>query len=135
MAEPRFVKAPAFRGKELTLYVGGGDKKIQDNVVYRGGKFAKFVGMGFLVPAPPEAQEKKSAPKSAPKKPVPKPAPKAKAKPEPEKVPESAAAAPAEEKAPEAASAEAAPAEGGVTKSPETPAPTPKRRGRGRSRK
>jgi len=141
MTTHRYLKAPAYVGKELSLYIGGGDRKIQDGVYYFGGNLAKFVGMGFLVEAPPDTIAQKPAPvpdklKSGHKTTKAerdaleaKAAKKAKAKADAE---EAAAAVEAEAKAAEAAAAEAAAKakaseEGSVTKSPESPSSSSKK--------
>jgi len=144
MTTHRYLKAPAYVGKELSLYIGGGDRKIQDGVYYFGGNLAKFVGMGFLVEAPPDTIAQKPAPvpdklKSGHKTTKAerdaleaKAEKKAKAKADAE---EAAAAVEAEAKA-EAAAAEAKAAEaakakaseeGSVTKSPESPSSSSKK--------
>ena len=46
----KFTKAPAYRGKYLSLYVDGTDRRIIDGEVLTGTKWAKFVSMGYLVP-------------------------------------------------------------------------------------
>ena len=87
----RFQKAPAFMGKSLTLYVGGGDRTIGDGEVLEGPYWQKFVDQGFLVPyeeepkAPPKALPK--APPKAPPKAEPKPEPKPEPSPEPKEEP------------------------------------------------
>lgn len=141
MTTHRYLKAPAYVGKELSLYIGGGDRKIQDGVYYFGGNLAKFVGMGFLVEAPPDTIAQKPAPvpdklKSGHKTTKAerdaleaKAEKKAKAKADAE---EAAAAVEAEAKAAEAAAAEAAAKakaseEGSVTKSPESPSSSSKK--------
>ena len=90
----KFKKAPAYVGKSLKLYVGGGDRPIADDEELEGAYWQKFADQGFLVPVEEEA------PAPAPVKPKAKVAP-AKAPepaPEPEKAPEPA---PEPEKAPE----------------------------------
>lgn len=66
MSERKFKKAKAWMGKDLSLHVGGGDKKIFDNVVLVGAEYAKFVGLGFLVEIKDEAKNTASAPVAAP---------------------------------------------------------------------
>jgi len=55
MSTPRFTKAKAWIGKDLTLHVGGGDRKIRDHETLYGPQWAKFAGMGFLTQLPDEA--------------------------------------------------------------------------------
>lgn len=43
-----YVKHPSYMGKQLSLHVGGGQKTIFDNEILEGGKWEKFVGLGFL---------------------------------------------------------------------------------------
>lgn len=80
----KYMKAAAFAGKNLTLGVGRGDKKILDGVVYNDPRLAKFVKLGFLVevdedlapkPAPvvvskpkPKVVQPVESPKATPKK-------------------------------------------------------------------
>ena len=75
----QYRKAKKWKGKDLSLHVGAGDKRILDGDVLTGDHWDRFVGLGFLerVPADQEA-----APKSAPAKatapasaPVPAPTP------------------------------------------------------------
>lgn len=73
MSQPRFKKAPKWVGKHLTLNVGRADKTIGDHEILDGSKWARFVGMGFLVPF--KEPEKKAA-TPAPKAPATPPAPK-----------------------------------------------------------
>ncbi len=49
MSTPRFKKAPGYMGKDLTIHIGGGDKKITDQAILQGPQWARYVGMGFLV--------------------------------------------------------------------------------------
>lgn len=67
----RFKKHEKWIGKDLTLMVGGGDKKIKDHEILEGSQWAKFAGMGFLTqikdspasaPAPVSAPASVSAP-------------------------------------------------------------------------
>lgn len=45
----RFKKHPKWIGKDLTLMVGGGDRKIKDTDTLEGSQWAKFAGLGFLI--------------------------------------------------------------------------------------
>lgn len=44
----RFKKHANWIGKDLTLMVGGGDRKIKDTDILEGSQWAKFAGLGFL---------------------------------------------------------------------------------------
>ena len=45
----RFKKHAKWIGKDLTLMVGGGDRKIKDTDILEGSQWAKFAGLGFLI--------------------------------------------------------------------------------------
>lgn len=99
--EPKFVKAPQYKGKHLSLHVSGASRTILDGVVLVGAQWEKFVKLGFLVPVADEPAPAPAAP------PVP-PAPPVKPVVEPVKAPESPVkaevaheASPASEAAPE----------------------------------
>jgi len=62
---PKYTKAPAWVGKNLTLAVGRGDKRIEDGVLYNDSRLAKYVRLGFLV-----AVEDDKEPAQAPSKPA-----------------------------------------------------------------
>lgn len=55
MSSYRYKKAPAWVGKDLVIYIGGADRRIQDTEILIGPHFGKFVGMGFLVEAKDDA--------------------------------------------------------------------------------
>lgn len=45
----KFEKAPEYKGKYLDLHIGSGSRRIKDNEVLTGDKWARFVAHGFLV--------------------------------------------------------------------------------------
>ena len=61
MSTPRFKKHKNWIGKDLTLHIGGGDRKIKDHDVLEGSQWAKFVGMGFLTQIADSADVLKAA--------------------------------------------------------------------------
>ncbi|MCZ2111534.1 MAG: hypothetical protein LC118_18550 [Dehalococcoidia bacterium] len=68
MSTPKFKKARQWLGKDLTLHVGGGDRRILDKDILEGPQWARFVGMGFLqeVKEPAAAAQPKPAAPPAP---------------------------------------------------------------------
>lgn len=74
MSTPRFTKAKAWIGRDLTIHIGGGDRKIRDNEILTGPQWAKFVGMGFLTQLKDETP-KKAATQAAADADPPPPAP------------------------------------------------------------
>ena len=96
--EPKYIKAPAFKGKHLSLHVSGASRTIVDGVVLVGPQWEKFVKLGFLVPfeepapVPPPPVVEKVEPVKAPEPPVsaPEPAPEPEAAPEEPKAAEPA---------------------------------------------
>jgi hypothetical protein len=50
MSVKRYKKHPNFMGKYLVLNANGGDRRVEDYDVLQGQQWARFVGMGFLVP-------------------------------------------------------------------------------------
>ena len=105
----KFCKAPKYKGKYLSINVGGGDRRVEDNDVLEGPQYARFVQYGWLVQMK-EADAPEATPEAAP-------APKVT-----EKAPEKATEAKDEADAPdadaEAAAAAAAPDGGSISKSP-----------------
>ena len=61
-----FKKAPAFVGRNLSLFVGNGDRRIGDNEILEGVYWEKFVKQGFLVPVD-ESEVKLESKKVIPK--------------------------------------------------------------------
>lgn len=70
MAERRFKKAPRYVGKYLSLFDGASDRTIHDGVTLYGGKWSKFVQLGFLQEITEE--EDKPEPRLTPSKVDPK---------------------------------------------------------------
>jgi hypothetical protein len=68
MSTPKFKKAKQWIGKDLTLHVGGGDRKINDRDILEGPQWARFGGMGFLqeVKEPAAAPVAKTSPATPP---------------------------------------------------------------------
>ncbi len=69
----KYKKAKAWMGKDLSLHVGNGDRKIFDTETLEGSQFEKFVQMGFLVRVgePEVAPKKPGATPSVPQTPAP----------------------------------------------------------------
>lgn len=66
MSTPRFKKHKSWIGKDLTIHIGGGDRKIKDHDVLEGAQWAKFVGMGFLTQIAETPEAPKAAAQAAP---------------------------------------------------------------------
>lgn len=64
MSTPKFKKHPKWIGKDLSIHINGGDKKIADHAVLEGPQWARFVGMGFLVQLPDEPAKAQAAPQA-----------------------------------------------------------------------